>query len=152
MRPDARGLVTFRFPVRDCRPCPLREKCTKAANPDRGRSITIHPQPVHQARADAHRAQQGEDWAKVYRLRAGVESTISQAVRGPDLRHSRYRGLAKAHVQNVLTGMALNVTRLGTHFNTTGEEEADKTRPGRPPTRVHQLCRDLGLTTTTAAA
>jgi transposase len=154
MRPDVRGLVTFRFRVRDCRPCPLRAKCTKAVNPDLGHSITVHPEPVHQARVNAHQAQQGEDWAKVYRLRAGVESTISQAVRGPGLRHSRYRGLGKVHVQNVLIGMALNITRLGAHFNT-GDEEAetgDKERPCRPPTRVHRLCRDQGLTGTTAAA
>jgi hypothetical protein len=30
--PDARDLVTFRFRVRDCRPCPLRDKCTKSTN------------------------------------------------------------------------------------------------------------------------
>jgi transposase len=155
MRPDARGLVTFRFRVRDCRPCPLRSKCTKALNTDLGRSITIHPQPVHQARLDAHRAQQGEDWAKVYRLRAGVEGTISQAVRGPDLRNSRYRGLDKSHVQNVLTGMALNVTRLGAHYDTHGQDEDNtehKAHPVRPPTRVHRLCREHGLTASTADA
>ncbi len=153
MRPDVRGLVTFRFRVRDCRPCPLRAKCTKAANPDLGRSITVHPEPVHDARVNAHRAQQGEDWAKIYRLRAGVEGTISQAVPGPGLRHSRYRGLAKAHVQNVLIGMALNITRLGTYFNTDDEEEQteDRQRPCRPPTRVHRLCRDHGLTSSIPA-
>ncbi|MFE5375794.1 transposase [Streptomyces mirabilis] len=111
MRPDARGLVTFRFQVRDCRPCSIRDQCTKALDPDRGRSITIHPESVHQARIDAHRAQQDEDWAKVYRLRAGVEGTISQAFRRPNLRHSRYRGLDKAHVQNALNGMALTAPR-----------------------------------------
>jgi transposase len=155
MRPDARGLVTFRFRVRDCRPCPLRSKCTKALNPNLGRSITIHPEPVHQARVNAHQAQQGQDWAKIYQLRAGVESTISQAVRGPDLRHSRYRGRDKAHVQNVLTGMALNITRLGAHYDAPGQD-ADNTEhkphPVRPPTRLHRLCRDLGLTNRPAAA
>ena len=144
MRPDARGLVTFRFRVRDCRPCPLRAQCTLAADPDRARTITIHPEPVHEARMNAHRAQQGEEWAKVYNIRAGVEGTISQAVRGPDLRHSRYRGLPKTHVQNVLTGMALNITRLGAHFETTD-------KPTRRPTRIHQLCVDHGLTGHTAA-
>jgi transposase len=155
MRPDARGLVTFRFRVRDCRPCPMRAQCTKALNPNLGRSITIHPEPVHQARVEAHRAQQGEDWAKIYRLRAGVEGTISQAVRGPDLRHSRYRGLDKAHVQNVLTGMALNITRLGAHYDAPVQDTDNterKPHPVRPPTRLHRLCRDLGLTNRPATA
>jgi hypothetical protein len=155
MRPDARDLVTFRFRVRDCRPCPLRDKCTKSTNLNVGRSITIHPEPVHQARLNAYRAQQGDDWAKIYRLRAGVEATISQAVRGPDLRHSRYRGLAKTHLQNVVIAMALNITRLGAHYDTNHDEEAgtdEKKRPGRPPTRIHQLCRDHDLTDTITAA
>lgn len=141
MRPDARGLVTFRFRVRDCRPCPLREQCMRALNPDRARTITIHPEPIHEARMNAHRAQQGEnaeDWAKVYNIRAGVEGTISQAVRGPDLRHSRYRGLAKAHLQNVMIGVALNITRLGAHYQNTQA-------PARRPTRIHQLCTAQGL-------
>ena len=152
MRPDARGLVTFRFRVRDCRPCPLRAKCTRAIDPDKARTITIHPQPVHEARMDAHRAQQGEageSWAKIYNLRAGVEGTVSQAVRGPDLRHSRYRGLAKAHLQNVLIGIALNITRLGAHFTAGGKnaqtDETQQPRRPRPPTRIHQLCLDHGL-------
>jgi hypothetical protein len=61
-----------------------------------------------------------------------------QAVRGPDLRHSRYRGLAKAHVQNVMTGMAINLTRLGAWFL---QPEPTKRRP----TRVHELCVAYGL-------
>lgn len=160
MRPGARGLVTFRFRVRDCRPCPLRAQCTSAIDPNRARAITIHPQPVHEARMNAHRAQQGkagESWAKIYHLRAGIEGTISQAVQGPDLRHSRYRGLAKAHVQNVLTGIAVNITRLGAHLTTDGPDDQaqqpeEKQRPGRPPTRIHQLCLDHGLIKTVAAA
>lgn len=139
MRPDARGLVTFRFRVRDCRSCPLRAQCTRAIDPDKARTITIHPQPIHEARMAAHHAQGEKGWAKVYNIRAGVEGTISQAVRGPDLRHSRYRGLPKAHVQNVMTAMALNITRLGAHYDTAPIK-------ARQPTRVHQLCVDHGLT------
>jgi hypothetical protein len=104
---------------------------------------------------NAHRAQQGEageSWAKIYNLRAGIEGTISQAARGPDLRHSRYRGLAKAHVQNVLIGIAVNITRLGAHFTANGKndqteesQETQQPRRSRPPTRIHQLCLDHGL-------
>jgi len=60
-------------------------------------------------------------------------------VRGPDLRHARYRGLPKAHLQNVFTGMALNIRRLGVHFNT-------KPQPARRPARIHALCTAHGLT------
>jgi transposase len=143
MHPDPRGLITFRFRIRECRPCPLREQCTRATNPDKARTITIHPQPIHDAQMAAHHAQHGpssQDWEKAYRKRAGIEGTISQAVRGPGLRHSRYRGLAKAHLQNILTGMAINITRLGAHYDTTPAH-------ARHPTHIHQLCHDHGLTT-----
>ncbi|MEV7185183.1 transposase [Kitasatospora sp. NPDC093102] len=79
-------------------------------------------------------------WREAYRARAGVEGTVSQAVRGPGLRRSRYRGLAKTHLQNVLTGIAINIRRLGTHFDTT-------TRPNRRPTRIHTLCTQHGIAT-----
>jgi IS5 family transposase len=144
MRPDARDLVTFRFRIRDCRPCTLRTRCTLSTDPDRARTITIHPRPIHEAKTAAHHAQHGEraeSWEKTYRQRAAVEGTISQAVRGPDLRHARYRGLARTHVQNVLTAMAINITRLGAHYDTI------PTRP-RQPTRIHRLCIKHGLTTT----
>jgi Transposase DDE domain len=138
MRPDKRGLVTFAFSRHHCRPRPIRDQCTLAA-PHIPRRITIHPEPVHQARMTAQRAQDTDQWRTTYNLRAGIEGTVSQAVRGPDLRHSRYRGLPKAHLQNVFIGMALNIGRLGAHFNT-------KPQPARRPTRIHQLCTAHGLT------
>ena len=138
MKPDKRGLVTFAFSRHHCRPCPIRDKCT-LADPNVPRRITIHPEPVHQARMAAHRAQDSDQWRATYNVRAGVEGTVSQAVRGPDLRHARYRGLPKTHLQNVITGMALNITRLGAHFL--------KPEPGltRRPTRIHELCTVHGL-------
>ncbi len=140
MRPDARGLVTFRFRVRDCRPCPLRAGCTKAVNPDLGRSITVHPEPVHTARMNMIRDQDSATWQQTYNARAGIESTISQAVRGPGLRHARYHGLAKAHLQNVLSGIAINICRLGDHY-------APRPKPPRRPTRIHELCITNGIIT-----
>ena len=137
MKPDKRDLITFAFSRRDCRPCQIRDKCT-LAKVDTPRRITVHPEPIHEARMAAHAAQDSDAWRTAYKARAGVEGTISQAVRGPDLRHSRYRGLAKAHVQNVMTGMAINLTRLGAWFL---QPEPTKRRP----TRVHELCVTYGL-------
>ena len=47
-----------------------------------------------------------------YKRRAGIEGTLSQGVRGFGMRRSRYRGLAKTHLQNVLIGTAINIDRL----------------------------------------
>jgi transposase len=143
MRPDARGLVTFRFRIRDCRPCPLRDQCTTSTNPDQARTITIHPEAIHQARTDAIHAQNSDAWQQTYNQRAGIEGTISQAVRGPGLRHARYRGLAKTHLQNVLTGIAININRLGDHY-------APRRTAPRRPTHVHELCIINGIITSPA--
>ncbi|MFI6689677.1 transposase [Streptomyces sp. NPDC050485] len=41
-------------------------------------------------------------------MRAGIEATLSQNIRNCGLRPSRYRGLARTHVQHVLTALACN--------------------------------------------
>jgi len=50
------------------------------------------------------------------RPRCGVEGTIAQAqaARRSDLHDARYRGLAKTHLQHVLTALALNLVRVDT--------------------------------------
>ncbi len=52
-----------------------------------------------------------------YKKRAGVEGTLSQGVRRSDLRHCRYVGLAKTHLQHVATAVALNVVRVINFLN-----------------------------------
>ena len=56
-------------------------------------------------------AQRG--FAREYQQRAGIEGTISAGVRVLHLRRSRYIGLAKTHLQHVLTAAAMNLIRLG---------------------------------------
>lgn len=58
------------------------------------------------------------EWQRRYAIRAGIEATLSQNVRAHGLRRSRYRGLAKTHVQHVLTALACNVTRIADWINT----------------------------------
>jgi Transposase DDE domain len=55
-------------------------------------------------------------FAKKYQQRAGIEGTISAGVRALHLRRSRYIGLAKTHLQHVLTAAAMNLIRLGAWF------------------------------------
>jgi transposase len=53
-----------------------------------------------------------DEFKQIYAQRAGVEGTISQSVRRLDLRHCRYRGTAKSHLQHVVTAAAMNILRL----------------------------------------
>ncbi len=60
----------------------------------------------------ARREQATPQFWELYKLRAGIEGTLSQGVRRCDLRQARYRGAAKTHLQNVLVAAALNLVRV----------------------------------------
>ena len=53
----------------------------------------------------------------LYNKRAGVEGTISQGVRAFGLRKTRYRGVAKTHLQHIATAAAINFDRLVAWFD-----------------------------------
>jgi transposase len=88
----------------------------------------LRQQAHYEALQNARREQQTEVWQEQYAKRAGVEGTISQAVRGFGLRECRYIGLAKTHLQHVLTAAAINFARLDGWF--TGKKRA-QTRVSR---------------------
>ncbi len=44
--------------------------------------------------------------------RAGIEGTLSKAIRANGLRRSRYIGSAKSHLQQVLAAAAINLGRI----------------------------------------
>ena len=52
------------------------------------------------------------EFAALSAVRAGVEDTIPQAVRGFGLRRSRYVSQAKPHLQHVATAAAMNLVRM----------------------------------------
>jgi hypothetical protein len=56
------------------------------------------------------------------------EGTIAQGVSVCDLRHARYRGLAKTRLQHRVTAAALNVARRAAWF---AERPRAATRPSR---------------------
>ena len=57
-----------------------------------------------------------------YRLRAGVEGTLSQEVGAFGLRKTRYRGLAKTGLQHVATASAMNLVRFQTYLQGVPQE------------------------------
>ncbi|MFG2520165.1 IS1182 family transposase [Streptomyces sp. NPDC048527] len=112
-------LVRVHFALADCDPCPLRARCTKAANGKWGRSLTLLPREQQQILEERRAEQQTDEWKARYDVRAGVEGTISQAVRRTHLRRTRYQGQHKTHLANVLSATALNLTRIDAWLNNT---------------------------------
>jgi transposase len=111
-RPSAtrKTAIQVRFSPAVCRSCPSQAKCTQARSG--ARTITFLPQPEYAALQCARQAQDTPEFKAQYARRAGIEGTISQAVRRFDLRNTRYVGLAKTHLQMLATAVAINLHRL----------------------------------------
>jgi transposase len=104
-------VVRIRFDTATCRACPARRACTWAK--DAPRQLTVRPQAHHEAIQAARQRQETAEFQAQYAQRAGIEGTHSQGIRRCGLRQSRYMGLAKTHLQHLITAVALNVVRLG---------------------------------------
>lgn len=117
-------LTRVRFKRVQCEPCPVHDLCTKH---DR-RTLSFHEQPLFEMVQQRKQEQHTEGWRQRYGKRAGIEGTISQGVFALGMRRSRYRGLAKTHLQFVLTAAAMNVTRV---LNWHNEKPRSKTRTTR---------------------
>ncbi|MFG2848176.1 IS1182 family transposase [Kitasatospora sp. NPDC048296] len=111
-KPSGTPITRVHFALQDCDPCPVRPQCTKAANGRYGRSLTLLPREQQQVLEQRRIEQQTEEWKARYDVRAGVEGTISQTVRRTGIRRTRYTGLAKTHLGNVLAATAINLVRL----------------------------------------
>lgn len=108
---DATGnaRIIVEFPPTACHSCQRQVDCTKAK---RGaRSLTISPREQHSALQAARERQQTEAFREQYKRRAGVEGSFTQGNRRCDLRHARYIGLAKVHLQHLVTAVAINLIR-----------------------------------------
>ena len=99
-----------RFARKDCTPCPLRTRCTKAKLEPR--IIGLQAREHHEALQRARQQQQTEDFRLQYAARAGIESTHEQALRRCGLRYCRYIGSAKTRLQHVITAAAINLIRI----------------------------------------
>ncbi len=79
--------------------------------------LTVKPQPLHDTLKAARADQDTRSWQEKYRIHAGAESTMRQAVAVTGTRRARYRGLAKTHLEHVYSAAALNLIRLDTYWN-----------------------------------
>ena len=98
------------FPPEICARCPVRSDCTHSQTT--GRVLHLRPQEAHEALQARRQEQQTLQFRQEYATRAGIEGTLSQAVRGMGVRRARYDGLPKVQLQHVLTAVAINLVRI----------------------------------------
>jgi hypothetical protein len=102
------GKINYRFEFSThCHDCRLRSQCV--AQGQRHRTVLVGE---HHTFLQARRQeQQTPAFKQRLKHRNAIEGTQSELVRGHGLRQARYRGLAKAKLQNYFTAAACNVKR-----------------------------------------
>ncbi|PKV82810.1 IS1182 family transposase [Streptomyces sp. TLI_146] len=125
------------FPRAACRACEDRLSCTGNTG-GRGRHLFLMPRPQQEIQDRARAEQETLAWKARYAMRAGCEATVSETVHAHGLRHCRYRGLAKVHVQHVLTAAGTNIIRLSECF----PPGTTPPRTPRPLTPFQRLCQN----------
>ncbi len=123
------AVIQARFSRTDCRLCEVRAKCTRSES--EARQIGMRPRADHEALQAMRELQKTPEWKAQYDARAGVEGSLSQGVLAFDLRHCRYLGLAKTHLQHIATAAGMNIVRLSAWL---------ESRP-HAPTRTSRFAR-----------
>ena len=105
----ATGKVSYRFEwdTATCTACSLRPQCLQATH--KHRSLVVGE--YHTALQTRRQEQRTEPFKQRMKHRNAIEGTQSELVRAHGLRRARYRGLAKAKLQNYFIGAACNVKR-----------------------------------------
>jgi transposase len=107
-----RDVIVVAWPTSACRPCPVRQLCTRSTR----RQVTIRPREMHEALTTARIEQTTQAWKTRYATRAGVEGTIRQSTHVTGIRRARYHGLPKTHLEHTLAAAAINLIRLDAYW------------------------------------
>jgi hypothetical protein len=107
--------IVVQFSRAHCHECPFQQECTASR---RGtRMLTLRPRELHETLERARTAQKSDDFKERYKLRAGVEGTINQALDVTGIRRARYRGLPKVRLQHAFSATAINIVRLDAYWS-----------------------------------
>ena len=101
-------VIRVKFDPKSCQICSLHDQCTRG----QARGITFRPRKAYEALQTARQRESTETFKDAYRKRAGIEGSLSQALRTGGIRRSRYIGLSKTHLQNMATVVAINLHRI----------------------------------------
>jgi transposase len=110
---DGAAYVSVWFREADCAACAARPLCTRTG---KARQLRLQPRAEYEALTAARGRLATKEGRRAYARRAGIEGTLSQGVRAFGLRRSRYRGLARTHLQHVATAAAIDLQRLAAWF------------------------------------
>ncbi len=100
--------VRIRFSLTHCKSCSLKAQCTRSNR----RVLSPRRREEYEALVRARAANKDPAFIEERKRRAGIEGTLSKAVRTNGLRRSRYIGSAKIHLQQVLAAAAINLGRI----------------------------------------
>ena len=113
-------VIKIKFATADCSVCSSLESCTRSQR--KRRTVTLRPEAQYKALQMARQRELTTDYEEEYALRAGIEGTLSEGVRTHGLRRARYIGLAKTHLQHLMTATAINFKRIYNWLNGTPQE------------------------------
>jgi transposase len=107
-------VMKIKFSGKDCMPCPSRDLCIRSVKDYKRRTVAIRrPREHHEALQRAREREKTAEFKAQYTKRAGIEGTISRAVRTCEVRRSRYIGLRKTHLHHLLSATSLSFLRVG---------------------------------------
>jgi hypothetical protein len=117
-------------------------------------TVGFPPRELSDLQVRVRAEQQTPDWKARYAVRSGVEGTVNKFAHGHGMCHCRYRGQPKAHLQHILTAIAVNIERLSKRPATaepppqTADRLPDLPGPARNPTL--EVLANPGYLTSTA--
>jgi len=122
-RDQRKNSTIFRFSREQCDGCPLQQQCV--AHPGEGafgRSVSKNDYEAEYTRA-RERAKTTE-FEQVRREHPAVERKLNELLNHHGGRRARYWGRAKVHIQQLMTGMVVNVKRMVTLLGKVRAESA----------------------------
>lgn len=84
------AVIKIKFSRTDCPICPSLNLCTRSK--EQRRTVTLRPEQQYKALQVARQKAVTLDYKEEYARRAGIEGTLSEAVRAHGLRRARYIG------------------------------------------------------------
>jgi transposase len=124
-------VITSKFSSTACGGCPCRTQCIRSRKKAVRRTLTVRPKD-HYLALQARRAQaRTPAYSRAYARRAGIEGTLSEGIRVHGMRRSRYVGLQRTHLAQVLTAAAINLAHVGAWLNDTPRAQTPHSRFAR---------------------